>query len=350
LGIDVPSDAVPTSYDANGSGFTLGDNFRFTDDSSRPTNARILNFSKGDTIEVTASSLDYSFSTLGNDLTIVFSNTTSGVLNQITLVGAAAGVTEFISDEASAEAALGFDFFRALTSPTGNGSGLDADNDGNLLTSRLFDAAGANFAFAEDANVANTASIANLRVGDSIVASNAAPGAYSFSGAGADITITANQNGVVSSITIIGANPGGAFVSDEATAEAAVGFNFFQFAEAAQPPLPGVQRGIDNGSVLASFSAAAESINFIDDASKETNAVIGGFSNNDRITVTGAGAGDYSFGTGVDSNDLEIVFNNSQAGVTNIIVLDDVLVGKTDFIFDYESAKAALGFDFMIFG
>jgi hypothetical protein len=348
LNIDVPSGALPTIYDANGSGFTLGDNFRFTDDSSRPTNARILNFSRGDTVEVTASTLDYSFSTFGDDLTIVFSNTPAGVLNQITLVGAAAGVTELISDEASAEAALGFDFFRALTSPTGNGSGLDADNDGNLSTSRLFDAAGANFSFVEDANVANTASIANFSVGDSIVVSNAAPGAYSFSGIGADVTITANQSGVVSSITLVGINLGLAFVNDEASAEIAVGFNFFQFGDLPPPPTA-VQRSIDNGPVFETFSAVTDSFDFTDDASKETNVVIDGFSSNDRITVTGASLADYNFGSGDDPNDLVISFTTS-AGVLNNIVLNDILVGKPDFINDYSSASAALGFDFLIFG
>ncbi|WP_439546592.1 putative Ig domain-containing protein [Sandarakinorhabdus sp.] len=349
LSIDVTNDAEPTIYDANGSGFTLGDNFRFTDNSSLPTNARIVNFAVGDTIEVTGSSSDYSFSALGDDLTIVYNNTVAGVLNQITLVGVLAGVNAFISDEESAEAALGFDFFRALTSPTGNGSGLDADDDGNLLTSRLFDAAGADFSFQEDANVANTASIVNFAAGDRITVSNAVPGAYSFSGAASDITITANQNGVVSSITLVGVNPGNLFVNDQASAEAAVGFDFFQFAGLPQPPSLNVVIGIDNGSVLASFSAATDSINFTDDASKETNVVIDGFSNDDRITVSGASVLDYSFGTGVDPNDLEIVFNNTNAGVQNVIVLNDVLVGKNDFIFDYDSAASALGFEFMTF-
>ena len=349
--IDVVSDAVPTTYDANGSGFTLGDNFRFTDDSSKPTNARIINFTKGDTIEVTGASQDYSFSTTGNDLTIVYSNTSAGVLNQITLVGVVAGIGNFVSDEASAEAALGHDFFRALTLPAGNGTGLDADNDGNLLTARVFDAAGANVAFAEDANVANTASIVNFAAGDTIVAANAASGTYSFSGAGTDITITANQNGVVSAITLVGVNPGGLFVTDEASAEAALGFNFFQLAAPPPPPPPVAQQAIDNGASQASLSAETTGINFTDDASKETNVIISGFSNDDRITVVGATTADYSFGTGgTDPNDLEIIFNNPVAGVTNVIILDDVLVGKSDFIFDYDSAKAAVGFDFMIVG
>jgi hypothetical protein len=263
-------------------------------------------------------------------------------------------VDGFISDEASAESVLGWDFFKALTTATGGGTGtagagnsLDADNDGNVLTTAIISASTGDVAFTEDANVANTVRLTGFAKGDTITASNATSTTYSFGSVGTDITITANKNGVVSTITLADANPTGAFISSEASAEAVVGSDFFKIASA---PAPTNSQAIDNGSTKATFDASTAGINFTDDASKETNAFITGFTSNDRITVTGATSGQYSFGTSAaDSNDLEITFNNTSAAVTNVIVLNDVLVGKNAFIFDYATAQAALGFDFMVF-
>jgi methionine-rich copper-binding protein CopC len=107
---------------------------------------------------------------------------------------------------------------------------------------------------------------------------------------------------------------------------------------------------IDNGTTSTTLSAANGNFNFTDDATKETNVVITSFTSGDRISVAGASAGNYNFGTGDNGRDLVISFANTQANAVNIIVLDDVLVGKSAFIFNYQSAAAALGFDFMVFG
>lgn len=107
---------------------------------------------------------------------------------------------------------------------------------------------------------------------------------------------------------------------------------------------------IDTGSLLSTLNASTDSFNFIDNASLETNVVITGFTSNDRITVSGAIAGQYSFGTGTDPNDLQITFNNTASGVVNSIILDDALVGKSVFIFDSVTARNAIGFDFIVFG
>ena len=359
VSIDVENDSNAVTYDANGSGFTLGDNFKFTDNSARPTNARIVNFAAGDTIEVTGASSDYSFTSTGSDLFITFNNSVAGVLNQIVLPGVARG---FISDEASAESALGHDFFRALTNPVGGGTGvagaggdLDLDNDANIATTAIISAAGGNFAFTENANVANNVRITGFGAGDSITVSNATAATYSFTSVGTDIVITANNAGVASQIVIAGVAAAGSFVTDEASAEASVGFNFFSLAAA---PIGGggtaagttSSQSIDNGSVLATFNAATGAINFTDDATKETNVVITNFTSNDRISVSGASAADYSFTDGDNGRDLIISFTNTQTNAVNSIVLDDALVGKSAFIFNYQSAAAALGFDFMVFG
>jgi methionine-rich copper-binding protein CopC len=107
---------------------------------------------------------------------------------------------------------------------------------------------------------------------------------------------------------------------------------------------------IDNGSTLATFNAATGAINFTDDATRETNVVITNFASNDRISVSGASATSYSFGTGDNGRDLIISFTNTQTAAVNFIVLDDALVGNSTFVFNYQSAATALGFDFMVFG
>jgi len=107
---------------------------------------------------------------------------------------------------------------------------------------------------------------------------------------------------------------------------------------------------IDNGSTLATFNAATGAINFSDDATRETNVVITNFASNDRISVSGASATSYSFGTGDNGRDLIISFTNTQTAAVNFIVLDDALVGNSTFVFNYQSAATALGFDFMVFG
>jgi methionine-rich copper-binding protein CopC len=107
---------------------------------------------------------------------------------------------------------------------------------------------------------------------------------------------------------------------------------------------------IDNGSTLTTFNAATGAINFTDNAARETNVLITNFASNDRISVSGASVVNYSFGTDDNGRDLFISFTNTQTNALNSIVLDDVLVGKSAFIFDYQSAAAALGFDFMVFG
>ena len=356
--IDVANDSSAVTYDANGSGFTLGDNFKFTDNSAQPTNARIVNFAAGDTIEVTGASSSYSFTSVGGDLFITFNNSVAGVLNQIVLPGVARG---FISDEASAESALGHDFFRALTNPVGGGTGvagaggdLDLDNDANIATTAIISAAGGNFAFTENANVANNARITGFGTGDSITVSNATAVTYGFTSVGTDIVITANNAGVASQIVIAGVAAAGSFVTDEASAEASVGFNFFSLAASAGTGGTAAgttsSQSIDNGSSLATLNAATGAINFTDDATKETNVVITNFASNDRISVSGASASNYNFGTGDNGRDLIISFTNTQTNAVNSIVLDDALVGKSAFIFNYQSAATALGFDFMVFG
>ena len=347
--IDVTDDSTATTYDANGSGFTLGDNFKLTDDSTRPTNAVIVNFATGDTIEVTAASTDYSFTTVGNDLRITFT-ASSGVINQIVIPGVANG---FVTDEASAEDVLGWDFFNALTrsgsGPVGTpglGGDLDIDNDSNQSTTALVSAAGGNIQFTENANVANNVRITSFAAGDKITVSNADASTYSFSAIGDDLVITANEAGVVSSIVISSVVQGTSFINDLASARTALGFDFFQIAASA---VPAQSVDIDNGNEVDTFQAGSGRFAFTDNTRTETNAIIQGFGADDKITVSNGTVADYSFTTGDDPNDLVITALTGTGGV-NVIVLDDVLIGSGGFVFDYATAVDALGYDFMSFG
>ena len=121
-------------------------------------------------------------------------------------------------------------------------------------------------------------------------------------------------------------------------------------ATALTPSVTLTSISIDNGSTLTTFNAATGAINFTDNATRETNVVITNFTSNDRISVSGASSTNYNFGTGDNGRDLIISFTNTQTNAVNSIVLDDVLVGKSAFIFNNQSAVTALGFDFMVFG
>jgi len=346
VSIDVGTAQTPVTFDA------AGDNFKYTDDSAKATNVIIDHIGAGDQIEVTGASEDYSFTTVGNDIHITYNNQAAGVVNSIVLTGAAVNST-FVHDEASAEQAAGFDFFHALTQGGGNGSGdgvavlngdLDDDDDANVLTTAYTDAAGGDIAYTENANIANTVAIDHFTAGDTITVSGASTSAYSFASSGTDITITYNNNGVVNSITLLGANPNGANINNEASAEALIGSDFFKAAAVVTPPN---SQSIDVGTAqqAVTIDASTASLNFTDDAAKGTNVVINGFTADDLISVTGATADDYSFTT--DGTDLRISYNNEAAGVVNAIVIHDAVTAG--FVADYASAVAAVGFNFMNF-
>ena len=205
-----------------------------------------------------------------------------------------------------------------------------------------FSAATGNIQFLESAAAGNQTVIAGFAPGDTIT-TDAATGIYSFSSNNTDLTISLNNGGVVTQITLQNAVSAGSFIFSEATAEAAVGSNFFLSSSTAPPPVlpPPVASStvtIDAVGASASFSAATESVTYRESATAPNSTTITGFGPDDRIVVSGANGGLYSF-TSID-NDLIITFNN--AGVASQITLADV-VSPNAFIFDEMSAIAALG-------
>ena len=118
------------------------------------------------------------------------------------------------------------------------GVDLDAaDNDGNPNTPNLVSAAGDDFLFTDDAAVGSYTIITGFGEGDLIEFSEGAEISYSTGPDDAnDLQIIVNDGGTVSEIILddVLADDAG-FIFNEATAEAAVGFDFISTAEPAAP-------------------------------------------------------------------------------------------------------------------
>ncbi len=107
---------------------------------------------------------------------------------------------------------------------------------------------------------------------------------------------------------------------------------------------------IDVGSLAGSpvaFNASGRATRFTDNVSAITNVVIRHFRSDDVIELTGVCRDSYNFSTSFDDpRDLVITYNFSGGTNFTSIVLDNVLTGG--FVFDYDSAVAAVGHDFLV--
>ena len=209
-----------------------GADFQYIESAGTANTSTITGFTAGDTITVDVPTSNYSFSNNGADLIISYGS--NGVANQITLVGAVAS-DAFIYNEATAEQAIGSDFFRADASvpvePPVPSQTVSIDGPGAQAT---YDAANAAVTFNENAGTPNATTITNFGADDRIVVSGTdgatAATQYSFQNNGADLIISFAGNGTANQITLQGAVSADVFVYNEATAEAAVGADFFRYA------------------------------------------------------------------------------------------------------------------------
>ena len=110
---------------------------------------------------------------------------------------------------------------------------------------------------------------------------------------------------------------------------------------------------IDNGRTLVDgpelINAGTDAFCFTTDVRTNTNVGIANFTSNDKIVVSGVGSVaelNFSTGTGAGADDLYITYNSTATGTLDIIVIGDVITGS-GFVFDYASAVAAVGFDFL---
>lgn len=352
--IDVTDDTVATTYTA-----LAGVADKFSDNSALKTNAVITGMANGDVVEVSGASSDYSFTSVGNDIFVSYNNTAAGVVNQIKLVGLAAS-GGIITDETSAEAVAGFNFFNALTQPSGNGSGdgvagangnLDDDNDANPVTMATIAATSGADAYTESATTANSATITGFGAGDTITVSGAATSAYSFTSQGTDIKITYNNAGVVNEIVLANVVSSGTFIGSELDAETALGRDFFKDASSGTTGSNSLDVGTSTTRVTVSGATGA--VTFTDNATVASNVRISNFGIDDLIRVTGATADQYSFSSGDMDNDgsaddLSIVYNAGSGVINDIQILN--VVSPSDFVFDKNSAVLAVGFNFVTFG
>jgi hypothetical protein len=246
---------------------------------------------------------------------------------------------------------------------------LDVDSDGNIVTAEPFSGADDDFIFTDSADVESNAEITGFGLGD-IIRVDTDTSAYSFTtvndGSSAefdDLLITLNNAGVVSQIILQDVIDAGTFVSDEASAEAAFGADFFVDGDVIPAPTPtptptppppppppptggaGGDEVVDgdddtdgNISTPVTFDAADSAITFIDDADIASNFIIQNVSADDLVQFLNVDPSEVSYTS--DGTDLLVSFNND--GVVSTITLEDA-VSEDDFIFDEASAEAALG-------
>jgi hypothetical protein len=220
----------------------------------------------------------------------------------------------------------------------------DVANEGVVLVgTQNLSAAGADIQYIESAGTANTTTITGFGVGDTIVV-DAATSNYSFTNNGADLIISYANNGIVNQITLVGAVNANAVVTTEATAEQAVGSNFFLAGSnvPAPPAPPASAVTIDGAGAQATYSAANAGVTYTENAGVANTTTISNFGSDDRIVVQGATAGSYSFTN--TSTDLIISFANN--GVVNSITLAGVVGNPNAVVTTEASAEQLLGFDF----
>jgi VCBS repeat-containing protein len=227
--------------------------FAFSDDDNVASNVSINAFGADDIITFGGALSDYTFASGDFDADgaaddVRISSNVGGAAGTVVLTNSiAAGTT--VTNEAQAEAAIGsgtdnFLFTGVVTPPGNTTASLDADDDNNILTARVFDASTDGFRFTDDADTANTAVITGFGTNDLIVLETG--NSYSFSSTALqsdgdnitnDLVVTFNKNGVVSQIFIKDAVNPNSVIFDEAGAEQALNqflgtsnVDYFQFA------------------------------------------------------------------------------------------------------------------------
>jgi hypothetical protein len=208
------------SLDGAGSTFDAGDDrYKLTDDANTLSAVTVSNFSDDDRITIdNPASVNFTATTDQVQLDI---QDTDGNVSEIDIpVASDPGV---VTDEASAEAALGFDAFDFSLVDDSGPEARTLDTMGDTV-----DAGGDDFAFTEDAAILSAVEIQNFGSGDSIEIVNAASVNFTSTGNEVQVDIQ-DSSGSVSEIDIVGvSNPG--VVTDEAGAESALGFDAFTIA------------------------------------------------------------------------------------------------------------------------
>jgi hypothetical protein len=339
-----PQGPLSLDFDSDGDTSTVqsftaaGRRFSFTDSALISSNAEIEGFGTDDHITVLNATPDgVNFSSTGADLIVSFIGS-NGFANLI-FVRDVVEATDFVFNEATAEAAVGFDFLSLAAPSLPTEASIDVDSDADPDTAERFDATTGEFIFLDVAELASNAEIAGLSPDDKIRVSNIVSDDISFTAEATDVVISfVTDAGVMNQIRLLDAIDVGDMVSNEVSAEAAVGFDFFSVVRVLSLDLD----ADGDPATPTSFDSSAESIQFEDNARDPSEALIQGFGRDDRIVVDGINPDFVTF-TPVFS-DLIITFGLPD-GPSNKIRLFSILDGS-EVIFDEASAEAALGFDF----
>ena len=350
-----------------------GDHYVYTVADTQAANAVVSNFNLAahDLIAASgttnASQWSYSSDAQGD---LIISHTSGGVTESITLDHVITG-SAVVYDYASAVAVVGYDFmtFGGSAGASGNNAGITITN-GNLNPAGInpngpavtTDGSAGNIAYTLNEASATNVAITGFGHGDTIAVSNGSPGDYSFGTAnnGHDIVIDHTSNGVTSVVTLVDANPTGAFVDNLATAESVLGYNFMSTAGSGGPSanlaplsLPTGLVGTTNvpGEIAhATVLNSTGNTNFIDNITTDTAVVINNFASTDQLDFSGGTPGSVSYSTLVNDAsgmaDLEVSY--AVAGHSNIIILHDA-VSASAFVYDQASATAAVGHNFVSF-
>lgn len=217
-GPGIPAGTVATYSAATG-------NVIFLESGAAGNLSTISSFTAGDIIRTDVATSNYSFSSDGTTLIISYNN--GGIVSEIRLPNAVS-VDALITSELAAEQAVGFDFFQSSIPPAPPASG-SLDAAGPALTA--YDAGTAANTYTDNVAQANTSTINNFNRDDVIVLTGVTGGqTANFSSDGSDLVVDFNNGGIVSRIVITNVvNPNGPIISDEASAEAAIGFDFFRY-------------------------------------------------------------------------------------------------------------------------
>ena len=188
-------------------------------------------FGSDDTLQIQGSSADYSIHSAG--ATVYLTHSDGSVISLA--AGLAATHVQFSNGSADLliEPGAGIKLGEQLISGdsqaidmTSNGNTLSADQ-GTAAAAINLDASGGDFILLDDASAQGSVVVTGFAAGDSIQVSNASAGDYSFANNGTDVSISFNNNSTLNSITLTGVVSSDDLVYNEATFEAAVGFDAF---------------------------------------------------------------------------------------------------------------------------
>jgi len=347
--------------------------FRLTDSPTDANAVTVTGLTSDDFFSFGGVATDYSYTYTNSSKTLSISSNIAGTFSSINIAGVTIGT--LVTDEASAETGLAValgvsgtaDFFRFASSSTGGGTtldpltSLDYDTDSSLATVYKFDAnaAGtATVAYTDSSKIGSNASISNFGlvspgVGDTITV-DTSTSAWSFSSSNksattVDIDISYNNAGTISLIKLLGAAPATAgLVNSEATAELALGYDFFKSSETVNA---NVALDLASGDLtLRTLDAGNGANQYIEDGSKANQVRITNFGGGDSITVINLGNPAYtSTASGYfSSSGKDILFSNNVNGTASVITLVNA-VTIPGLVYDEVTAERAAGFDFISF-